>query len=59
LRRGGHEMKRPNKYPYTRSQWEEIKICFNFSDRVMPYILLENTITGEWKDIDEVNYVRN
>ncbi|MFS8986318.1 hypothetical protein QM967_03275 [Streptococcus gordonii] len=52
-------MKRPNKYPYTKSQWEEIKICFNFSDRVMPYILLENTITGEWKDIDEVNHDRN
>lgn len=52
-------MKRPNRYPYTRSQWEEIKICFNVSHRVMPYVLLENKITGEWKDIDEVNNDRD
>lgn len=27
-------MKRPNKYPYTRSQWEEMKIDFNYSDKI-------------------------
>lgn len=48
-------MKRPNKYPYTRSQWEEMKIDFNYSDKPISYIYLENTFTGEWKDINEVN----
>ena len=42
-------MKRPNKYPYTRSQWEEIKIYFNYSDKPLPYVYLENTLTRIFK----------
>lgn len=47
-------MKRTNKYPYTKNQWEEMKIDFNYSDKPLSYVYLENTFTDEWKDIDEV-----
>lgn len=49
-------MKRPNRYPYTRSQWKEMKINFNYLDKPITYIYSENTITGKLKDIDEVNH---
>ena len=42
-------MKRPNKYPYTRSQCEEIKIDFNYSDKPLSYVYLENTLTRIFK----------
>lgn len=47
-------MKRTNKYPYTRIKWEEMKIDFNYSDKPLSYIYLENTVTGDLKYIDEV-----
>ena len=42
-------MKRPNKYPYTRSKLEEIKIYFNYSDKSIPYVYLEDTLTRIFK----------
>ena len=43
-------MKRPNRYPYTRSRWEEetTLVCFGDDD----YLKLEvkrNRVTGETK----------
>lgn len=40
-------MKRPNRYPYTRSQWEEITlVCFGDDDR-LELKTKRNRVTGE------------
>lgn len=45
--RGG-VMKRPNRYPYTRSQWgEEITIAHMSDDRTFKIRVERNEVTGE------------
>ena len=45
-------MKRPNRYPYTRSQWaEETVTHYTYkSDIYYTSHILENRLTGEIKD---------
>lgn len=41
-------MKRPNRYPYTRSQWvEEITVLHTSNNDCFKLRVLENQITGE------------
>ena len=41
-------MKRPNRYPYTRSQWgEEITVLHTSDNGCFKFRVLENQITGE------------
>lgn len=41
-------MKRPNRYPYTRSQWfEEITVLHTSDNGCFKLRVLENQITGE------------
>nr|DAR68758.1 MAG TPA: HmuY protein [Caudoviricetes sp.] len=43
-------MKRPSRYPYTRSQWtEEIAIVRTGDNRCFKLRVLENQVTGERK----------
>lgn len=42
------KIKRPNRYPYTRSQWvEEIAVIRTSDDGCFKLRVLENQITGE------------
>lgn len=42
-------MKRPNRYPYTRSQWEETTTAVYLygGEEYVTFRLLENKFTGE------------
>lgn len=42
-------MKRPNRYPYTRSQWEEEKtaVFFRRGDTILKLRVKRNRITSE------------
>ena len=44
-------MKRPNRYPYTRSQWvkESRDFFINQNEKYLTVNVLENRITGEIK----------
>lgn len=43
-------MKRPNRYPYTRSQWEEETTLVYFGDGTLFKLRVErNRVTGETK----------
>jgi len=42
-------MKRPNRYPYTRSQWEKMTMTIHSSNGEMTFISYENRLTGEEK----------
>lgn len=43
-------MNRPNRYPYTRSQWgEEITIVHTDDDRTFKLRVERNQVTGESK----------
>lgn len=47
-RKRGDEMKRPNRYPYTRSQWgEEITIAHMSDNRIFKLRVERNEVTGE------------
>ena len=44
-------MKRPNRYPYTKSQWgEEITIAHMGDDRTFKLRVERNEITGETRE---------
>lgn len=45
-------MKRPNRYPYSKSQWEELTMTIHSSNGEMSYKVYENSLTGEerWDD---------
>nr|DAX94824.1 MAG TPA: hypothetical protein [Caudoviricetes sp.] len=44
-------MKRPNRYPYTRSQWvEEITIAHMSDDTTFKFRVERNEITGETRE---------
>lgn len=44
-------MKRPNKFPYTRSQWTEKTVDYHTYDGDISFTekILENSLTGEIK----------
>ena len=50
-RKRGDEMKRPNRYPYTRSQWsEEIVTYYTDTDEIyFTSHISKNRLTGEIK----------
>lgn len=50
-RKRGHRLKRPNRYPYTRSQWvEETVDHYTYkSDICYTSHISENRLTGEIK----------
>jgi hypothetical protein len=43
-------MKRPNRYPYTRSQWEKITLIIPSSNGEMAFTFYENRLTGEERE---------
>lgn len=47
---GGNRMKRPNRYPYTKNQWEEETTLVCFGDDTSLKLKVErNRVTGEKK----------
>lgn len=50
--RGGEGMTRPNRYPYTRSQWKEETVTYytNTDEIYFTSHFFKNKLTGEIKD---------